>query len=72
MIEIRCIPSGDVAYAETPEEAVLAARQLCADDFAHMPVRGRSRACTFQAEGSPVVVGPVPELEIRRQAGALR
>lgn len=41
MIEIEVFPSGDLAEAETPEAAILAARTMVADDLEANPIRGR-------------------------------
>ena len=47
MIEILCLPSGDTAEAADPESAIAAAKALCADDVAAMPIRGRDRSVVF-------------------------
>lgn len=60
MIEVRCYPSGDVAYADDPESALLAAVTLCADDRAAVPLLGRERSASFFVDGA-LVRGPVPE-----------
>lgn len=54
MIEIICLPSGDVAYADDPEAALMAAKTLCADDTAAMPLQGRERSVQFRVNGSLV------------------
>lgn len=51
MIEVTVRPSGDVAEAECPESALLAAKTLCADDVAAVPILGRERSAEFRVDG---------------------
>jgi hypothetical protein len=64
MIEVRCT-SGDTAWAEDPESAVVAAITLCDDDFKARPFYGTTRAVSFFVNGS-LVRGPVAEAELWR------
>lgn len=66
VIEVTCIPSGDVAHAEDPEAALAAARTLCADDAEHMPILGRERYAEFRVAG--VLVRTVRERVLWGQA----
>lgn len=49
-IEVTCLPSGDVAYADDPEAALVAAKTLCADDAAALPILGRERSAEFRVD----------------------
>lgn len=63
MIEVRCHPSGDIAWAEDPESALVAARTLCDDDFAAWSMNSRVRSVSFYVEGQ-LVRGPVAESDV--------
>lgn len=62
MIEVTVRPSGDVATAECPESALLAAKTLCADDAAAVPILGRERHAEFRVDG--VLIRTVRERDL--------
>lgn len=62
LIEIRVFPSGDIAWAEDPESAIVAAKTLCEDDLVARPYLGRERSVAFFVDD--VIVRHVPEREL--------
>lgn len=62
MIEVTCLPSGDVAIALDPESAVFAAKTLCDDDALAFPIQGRERSVEFRVDG--ILVRAVRERDL--------